>query len=503
MKKKTLCLCVIGLLAAAGLLTGCTRTSEELILSKKNSATEEEIKTSLPENKDLDEVPLDEEETEREAAPVPEDGKAVSRSAYPVILTDTVKYVESSRKEITRTEKRLSVVDENDPSTYQIVRKEEAVEVQNEIPCEYQDEKGFPRYVWNDGHWYEYEYSSSDITLDEDNEELALMLLEMMGDSEGEVYSVNCEVLTGANAGYAFHVVYRNELTLEGEPSDTTGLIVSRKRTETTTQKQMVETKVPVEVEKIVPTGAYTYYGWQEQEGSVYYYDEHGEKVSGAQVIQGIRYVFDEDGKLISQAGVDVSSKSGTIDWKKVKESGISFALIRCGYRGASTGELFEDAACTANVAGARAAGLSVGLYFYSQAVTEEEATEEAEFIVQAARTCHVTAPLVITGGYTVDLAGRAEGVSPEERTTFTKAFCRKVHEDGMMPMIGGEAGWLSSSLDMTALTQEQIWVAQENSSVTWSGTYQIWQYTAQGSIDGISGIAGLNIITGDGRIFQ
>mgnify|MGYP000845170504 FL=1 len=314
---------------------------------------------------------------------------------------------------------------------------------------------------------------------------------------------MNCEVLTGANAGYAFHVVYRNELTLEGEPSDTTGLIVSRKRTETTTQKQMVETKVPVEVEKTVPTGAYTYYGWQEQEGSVYYYDEHGEKVSGAQVIQGIRYVFDEDGKLISQAGVDVSSKSGTIDWKKVKESGISFALIRCGYRGASTGELFEDAACTANVADARAAGLSVGLYFYSQAVTEEEATEEAEFIVQAARTCHVTAPLVLTGGYTVDLAGRAEGVSPEERTTFTKAFCRKVHEDGMMPMIGGEAGWLSSSLDMTALTQEQIWVAQENSSVTWSGTYQIWQYTAQGSIDGISGIAGLNIITGDGRIFQ
>ena len=136
MKKKTLCLCLIGLLAAAGLLTGCTRTSEELILSKENSATEEEIKTSLPENKDLDEVPLDEEETEREAAPVPEDGKAVSRSAYSVTLTDTVKYVESSRKEITRTEKRLSVVDENDPSTYQIVRKEEAVEVQNEIPCE-------------------------------------------------------------------------------------------------------------------------------------------------------------------------------------------------------------------------------------------------------------------------------------------------------------------------------------------------------------------------------
>ena len=132
-------------------------------------------------------------------------------------------------------------------------------------------------------------------------------------------------------------------------------------------------------------------------------------------MIQGIRYVFDEDGKLISQAGVDVSSKSGTIDWKKVKESGISFALIRCGYRGASTGELFEDAACTANVAGARAAGLSVGLYFYSQAVTEEEATEEAEFIVQAARTCYVTAPLVITGGYTG--SGRARRRSEPGRT--------------------------------------------------------------------------------------
>ena len=503
MKKKTLCLCVIGLLAVAGLMTGCTKASEEPIPTKEISAAEEEIRTPPADNEDLDEVPLEEEETERETAPVPEDGKAVSRSAYPMVLTDTVKYVESSSKEITRIEKRLSVVDENDPSTYQIVRKEATVEVQNEIPCEYQDEKGFPRYVWNDGHWYEYEYSSSDITLDKNDEDLALTILEMMGEAEGDLFSVNSEALTGTNAGYAFHVVYRNESALDGEPTDTADLTVSRKRTETTTQKQMVETKVPVEVEKTVSTGEYAYYGWQEQNGSTYYYDEHGEKVTGSQVIQGIRYVFDEEGKLTSQAGVDVSYSDGTIDWKKVKESGISFALIRCGYRGASTGTLFEDTSCAANVKGARAAGLSVGLYFYSQAVTEEEAAEEAEYVIQAAKDYHVTAPLALTGGYTVDLAGRAEGVSPEERTAFVKTFCQKVREAKKTPMIGGEAGWLSSSLDMAALDGEEIWVAQENASVTWSETYQIWQYTAQGSVNGIPGSAGLNIITGNGRVFQ
>ena len=494
---------MIGFLAAAGLMTGCTKASEEPIPSKEISGTEEDIRTSLPDNEDLDEVPLEEEETEREAAPVPEDGKAASRSLYPDLLKDTVKYVESSRKEITRTEKNLSVVDEKDPSTYKTVRREESVEVKTEIPSEYQNEKGFVRYAWNDGCWYEYEYSSSDITLDEDDEDLALMLLEMMDDNEGDVFLVSCEELTGTDSGYAFHVVYRSESILNGEPTDITDLTVSKKRTETTTQKQMVEKKIPVEVEKTVPTGEYTYYGWQEQDGSVYYYDEYGEKVTGSQVIQGIRYVFGEDGKMISQAGVDVSSASGTIDWNKVKESGISVALIRCGYRGASTGTLFEDTNCAANVKGARAAGLSVGLYFYSQAVTEEEATEEAEYVVQAANTYHVTAPLVITGGYTVDLAGRAEGVSPEERTAFVKAFCQKVREAKKIPMIGGEAGWLSSSLDMTALAGEEVWVAQENASVTWSGTYQIWQYTAQGSVNGIPGSAGLNIITGNGRVFQ
>ena len=102
MKKKTLCLCVIGLLAVAGLMTGCTKASEEPIPTKEISAAEEEIKTPPADNEDLDEVPLEEEETEREAAPVPEDGKAVSRSEYPALLTDTVKYVESSRKEIMR-----------------------------------------------------------------------------------------------------------------------------------------------------------------------------------------------------------------------------------------------------------------------------------------------------------------------------------------------------------------------------------------------------------------
>lgn len=127
------------------------------------------------------------------------------------------------------------------------------------------------------------------------------------------------------------------------------------------------------------------YYGWQTLDGSRYYFDSNGNKVTGKQVIEGQEYTFDNDGALLTSGyGIDVSKWQGNIDWNQVKTSA-SFAIIRAGFRGSSTGALAEDPKAGTNIKGAKAAGLKVGLYFYSIAMNEAQAVEEASLAVAIA----------------------------------------------------------------------------------------------------------------------
>ena len=118
----------------------------------------------------------------------------------------------------------------------------------------------------------------------------------------------------------------------------------------------------------------YQYTGWQEIDGVTYYYDPTTHQpVTGQQVIQGDVYTFRADGALNRTArGIDVSKFQGSIDWNAVKADGITFAIIRCGYRGYGSGALVEDSTYRANIQGAINAGLKVGVYFYSQAINEQ-----------------------------------------------------------------------------------------------------------------------------------
>lgn len=432
---------------------------------------------------------------EEEIALSQEDGQASGESA---LLSDTVEYVESEKKEITELRSRELTVDENDPDTYRIVRKEQIVEVTEEIPEEYTDELGNVKYAFLNESWYKYRYSSGDISMPgEQDEETALFLLNLTGEYDDyEVVKVESSVLEeeGEEPVYAYHVLYRKSSVIDGLPEDLEGLTVSRTRQEVTTKTEIVEEKVPVTVEEEVGTGEYIYYGWQEIEGDTYYFDKSGEKVTGMQVIQGIRYLFDDHGVLLEGSGVSVSSRNGAVDWEKVSDSGIEFALIRCGYRGTTGGMLIQDARCEENIIGARRSGIDVSICFYSQAVTEKEAVEEASVLAAMAQKHQISTPLVLDVGYTTVFEGRTSGLSVEDRTTLVKAFCRTLQNAGFTPMIHGNHDWLDNYLNMSELREYPLWLAQYNANVTYAGPWEIWQYTAGGTVEGINGHTGLSI---------
>ncbi|MDE6221665.1 MAG: Ig-like domain-containing protein, partial [Lachnospiraceae bacterium] len=137
----------------------------------------------------------------------------------------------------------------------------------------------------------------------------------------------------------------------------------------------------------IVAQSSYVYTGWQTIDGKTYYYDKNGNVVTGTQIIQGVTYNFGSDGAIATSVngstfGIDVSRHNGTIDWKAVKASGVDYVIIRCGYRGSSTGVLIEDQNFKTNIKGATDAGLKVGVYVFSQAVNEVEAVKEASLAV-------------------------------------------------------------------------------------------------------------------------
>ena len=189
--------------------------------------------------------------------------------------------------------------------------------------------------------------------------------------------------------------------------------------------------------------------------------------------------------------GVDVSKWNGSINWNKVANSGVSFAVIRCGYRGSSTGALVQDPTFATNIKGAKAAGLKVGLYFFTQAVTEAEAVEEASMAVAMARSYGINMPIYID---TEGAGGRADGLSKAQRTACIKAFCKTVASAGYAPGVYASKCWYYDNLNAGELSGYNIWVAQYAAACNYSGRYNMWQYTSKGSVPGISGSVDMDI---------
>ncbi len=194
-----------------------------------------------------------------------------------------------------------------------------------------------------------------------------------------------------------------------------------------------------------------------------------------------------------ASVGIDVSKWNGDIDWDKVKNAGIEFAIIRAGYRGSVTGSLVEDPCFVQNIRGAAKAGLHTGVYFFTQATNEVEAVEEASVVLALVREYDLDYPIFIdtegAGG-----EGRADHLDTETRTAVCEAFCRTIENAGYTAGIYGSRNWFNHNLDMDRLDQYFIWLAEYRSAPLYQGYYKMWQHTSKGKVDGIEGNVDMNI---------
>ncbi len=226
-----------------------------------------------------------------------------------------------------------------------------------------------------------------------------------------------------------------------------------------------------------------TYYGWQTIDGTRYYFDKNGNKVTGTQTISGITYSFGSDGALLTSGyGIDVSKWQGSIDWSQAS-SAVSFAIIRAGYRG-SSGNIAVDSYAATNIKNATANGVKVGLYIYSRAVNEVQAVEEASLAISIAKQYgNISYPIYI------DMeADNQKSLSTAERDAIVLAFCTTVKNAGYQAGVYANKNWLTNYLTPSSYTGYSIWCAQYNTSCTYGGRYDICLYSSKGSIPGIYG---------------
>ncbi len=196
-----------------------------------------------------------------------------------------------------------------------------------------------------------------------------------------------------------------------------------------------------------------------------------------------------------SYKGIDVSKHQGTIDWKKVKNAGINFAMIRGGYRGYTEGHINEDIRFKENVKNAYANGIKIGVYFYSSAINEIEAIDEANYILNLINKydikSYITYPIAIDIEDFEDT--RNYNLSIQERTSIVKSFCDTIKNNGFKPMIYSYTYFLETKLDMDKLAQYDTWIADYYGNTWYKRKYTIWQYSDKGNIDGIVGDVDLN----------
>ncbi len=209
------------------------------------------------------------------------------------------------------------------------------------------------------------------------------------------------------------------------------------------------------------------------------------------------RVIYEKDG-VQAKTGVDVSFYQQEIDWQAVAADGIDFAIIRLGYRGYTEGGLMMDERFEANIQGALDAGLEVGIYFFSQAITPQEAEAEAAFVLNAIEDYQVTGPIAfdwepITSGQNA----RTDGLTGEMLTQCAGAFCAKVAQAGYEPAVyfNQDLGYLH--YDLRELTDYTLWLAEYDHKPDFYYHFDLWQYTHTGTVAGIEGNVDLNLMFG------
>ena len=232
--------------------------------------------------------------------------------------------------------------------------------------------------------------------------------------------------------------------------------------------------------------------GWYDYGDNTYYIGSDGRPLCGNQYIDGKRYFFNANGAKASLFGADFSKHQGTIDWASVKQSGVEFVILRAAVRGyGSSGNLMTDPQIAANIEGALSQNIDVGIYVFSQAVTTEEAVEEAERALDIIKGYDIKLPIYFDSEYSgaPNRTGRADGLTKAERTSLAIAFCETVRNAGYKPGVYASKSFFYNNLGYAAFQSRgyEIWLAHYISSVTdFKYPYNIWQYTSKGSIGGV-----------------
>lgn len=203
-----------------------------------------------------------------------------------------------------------------------------------------------------------------------------------------------------------------------------------------------------------------------------------------------------ENGRKTSYVGVDISKHTGKVYFPSIKAAGVDYVMIRLGSRGYSTGQITLDENFKENMEGAIDSQLDIGIYFYSQAISQEEAIQEVNFVLQNLEPyrAHVKYPIAFNMGFVSNDKSRIEGLSREDKTIVTTSFMEGIKTAGYVPMIYGDKEWLIKEIDLTKLQDYDVWLSQEEDIPDYPYLYSMWQYNTDGIVNGIDGGADLNI---------
>lgn len=215
-----------------------------------------------------------------------------------------------------------------------------------------------------------------------------------------------------------------------------------------------------------------------------FYIDDNSDKM----------YYHNAEGERVSTLAIDVSAFQPEIDWTAVKVAGVDVAMIRVGYRGYGSGKIVEDDMFRTHIQGALDAGLRVGVYFFSQALNYDEGVSEANFVLETIREFDVTCPVVIDTEFMDASDARTNELDIDSRTDSIVGFCETVEAAGYTAMIYSNRNWFVQSVDMSRLGDYKLWLAHYTNQPDFPYEYIGWQYTDQGTLDGVDGSVDLNV---------
>ncbi len=239
--------------------------------------------------------------------------------------------------------------------------------------------------------------------------------------------------------------------------------------------------------------------GWQTVDGKRFFVLEDGSYAVGLQEIDGRLYYFNQNGEKARALGIDVSFFDGAIDWNAVKAQGIEFAIIRIGGRGWTSGAIYDDSRTQEYLRGARAAGVKIGVYFYSTAIDRREAVEEANMTLRVLDGISLEYPIFIDMEFSGEYPkGRSDQLSPSERADIVIAFCETVQNSGYRAGVYASQNYLKAYIDYHSVDQYTVWLASytaNNKLPRFYERYDIWQFSDRGRVNGIRSDVDMNAI--------